>query len=88
MYRLFEKAMLWELIPYERNPIGLVELKGVSKRLRPPRILTEDEFVALLNHCFNPTNPWFSWRAAPDCVSARFSDFAGSRWTSSAWSWW
>jgi hypothetical protein len=44
MYRLFEKAMLWELIPFERNPIGLVELKGVSKRLKPPRILTEEEF--------------------------------------------
>jgi hypothetical protein len=40
--------MLWELIPLERNPMGLVELKGVSKRLRPPRILTEEEFGALL----------------------------------------
>jgi len=38
MYRLFKKAMLWELIPLERNPMGLVELKGVSKRLKPPRI--------------------------------------------------
>jgi hypothetical protein len=35
-------AMLWELVPLERNPMGLVELKGVSRRLRPPRILTEE----------------------------------------------
>jgi len=33
--------MLWESIPLERNRMALVELKGVSKRLRPPRILTE-----------------------------------------------
>jgi hypothetical protein len=51
---LFEKAMLWELIPLERNPIGLVELKGVSKRLRPPRILTEEEFGALRNQLVHP----------------------------------
>src|SRR5215813_10851951 len=54
MYRLFEKAMLWELIPFERNPIGLVELKGVSKRRNPPRILTEEEFVALLKQLLQP----------------------------------
>ena len=54
MYRLFEKAMLWELTPLERNPMGLVELKGVSKRLKPPRILTEEEFVALLNQLDHP----------------------------------
>jgi integrase len=54
MYRLFEKAMLWELVPFERNPIGLVELKGVSRRLKAPRILTEHEFVDLLNQLLQP----------------------------------
>ena len=54
MYRLFEKAMLWELVPLERNPMRLVELKGVSKRLRPPRILTEEEFGAMLNPLVHP----------------------------------
>src|SRR5215475_5998263 len=51
---LFEKAMLWEFIPFERNPMGLVELKGVSKRTKPPRILTEFEFVALLSQLPQP----------------------------------
>ena len=58
MYRLFEKAMLWELTPIERNPMGLVELKGVSKRLRA-RILTEEEFVALFNQLLNRIDRWF-----------------------------
>ena len=54
MHRLFEKAMLWELIPLERNPMSLVELRGVSKRMKPPRILTEKEFGALLNELVHP----------------------------------
>jgi hypothetical protein len=36
MHRLFEKAMLWELIPFERNPISLVELKGVKTAQTTP----------------------------------------------------
>src|SRR5712671_4654484 len=28
MYRLFDKAMLWELPSVERNPMDLVEVKG------------------------------------------------------------
>ena len=32
MYRLFDKAMLWELLNVERNPMDLVEVKGISKR--------------------------------------------------------
>ena len=31
MHLLFEKAMLWELIPIERNPMQLVVLKGSAR---------------------------------------------------------
>jgi len=68
MHRLFEKAMLWESIPLERNRMALVELKGVSKRLRPPRILTEEEFGALLNQLVHPYRCMSSSLAAPDFV--------------------
>ncbi len=87
MYRLFEKAMLWELIPLERNPMGLVELKGVSKRLRPPRILTEEEFGALLNQLVHPYRCMVLLAA---CTGLRVSEVMGLRWsesTSKAWSW-
>lgn len=79
MYRLFEKAMLWELIPYERNPMGLIELKGVSKRLRRPRILTDDEFVALLNQLLHP---YKSMVLLAGCTGLRISEVLGLRWQS------
>jgi integrase len=79
MYRLFEKAMLWELIPYERNPMDLVELKGVSKRLKPPRILTEDEFVRLLNQLLQPYKSMVLLAA---CTGLRISEVLGLRWQS------
>jgi integrase len=79
MFRLFEKAMLWELIPFERNPMSLVELKGVSRRLRPPRILTEDEFVALLNQLLQP---YRSMVLLAGCTGLRISEVLGLRWHS------
>ena len=79
MYRLFEKAMLWELIPFERNPMGLVELKGVSKRTKPPRILTEDELVALLNQF---PQPYKSMVLLAGCTGMRISEVLGLRWPS------
>jgi integrase len=79
VYRLFEKAMLWELIPFERNPMSLVELKGVSRRLRPPRILTEEEFVALLNQLLQP---YRSMVLLAGCTGLRISEVLGLRWQS------
>ena len=78
MYRLFEKAMLWELIPLERNPMGLVELKGVSKRLKPPRILTEEEFGALLNQL---DHPYRCMVLLAGCTGLRVSEVMGLRWS-------
>jgi len=36
MYRLFDKAMLWELLDVQRNPMELIEVKGISKRKKRP----------------------------------------------------
>jgi integrase len=33
MHRLYEKAMLWEIVEWQRNPMQLVEIKGISKRM-------------------------------------------------------
>ena len=32
LHRLFNRAMLWELVPVQVNPMSLVEIKGASKR--------------------------------------------------------
>ena len=78
MYRLFEKAMLWELIALERNPMGLVELKGVSKRKKSPRILTVEEFGALLKEL---VHPYRCMVLLAGCIGLRISEVLGLRWT-------
>jgi len=34
MHRLFERAMFWEVIELGRNPIELVEVKGIPSTSR------------------------------------------------------
>jgi integrase len=36
LFRLFEKAQLWEVLPVQRNPMELVEVKGAAKRRKKP----------------------------------------------------
>jgi integrase len=49
MHLLFERAMLWELIDVQRNPIGLVKLRGTSRRTRKPQIVAPEKFQELLD---------------------------------------
>ncbi len=49
MHRLFEKAMLWEVIAVGRNPMELVEVKGVTKHLKKPVVLTVEQFYLILD---------------------------------------
>jgi integrase len=48
MHLLFERAMLWELIDLQRNPVELVKLRGTSRRTRKPQILDPEKFQELL----------------------------------------
>jgi integrase len=48
MHRLYEKAMLWEMVEWQRNPMELVEVKGISKRRKKPIVLTVEQFYQLL----------------------------------------
>lgn len=54
MHRLFERAMFWELIRTERNPMGLVEIPGSSRRWKRPIILTVDQYFAVLELLIEP----------------------------------
>jgi Phage integrase family len=58
--------------------MALVELKGVSKRLRPPRILTEEEFGALLNQL---VHPYRCMVLLAGCTGLRVSEVMGLRWS-------
>jgi hypothetical protein len=54
MHRLFEKAMLWELVLFDRNPMELVEVKGISKRSKKPIVLDADQCVTLVSSIPEP----------------------------------
>lgn len=45
---LYEKAMPWEMLEWQRNPMDLVEIKGISKRRKRPVILTVEQFFLIL----------------------------------------
>ena len=40
--------MLWEMVEWQRNPMELVEIKGVSKRQKRPIILTVEQYCQIL----------------------------------------
>ena len=48
MHRLYEKAMLWEMVEWQRNPMQLVEIKGISKRQKKPIVLTVEQYCQIL----------------------------------------
>lgn len=58
--------------------MSLVELRGVSKRMKLPRILTEEEFGALLNEL---VHPYHSMVLLAGCTGLRVSEVIGLRWT-------
>jgi integrase len=48
LQRIFEYAMKWEVLETQRNPMQLVEIKGVTKRVRKKIVLTVEQYHALL----------------------------------------
>jgi integrase len=40
--------MLWEMVEWQRNPMELVEVKGISKRRKKPVVLTVEQFYFIL----------------------------------------
>jgi len=40
--------MLWEIVEWQRNPMQLVEIKGISKRKKKPVVLTVEQYYLIL----------------------------------------
>lgn len=49
LHLLIEKAMLWNHLQMDRNPLDLIRLKGASKRAKDLVILTVDQYQQLLD---------------------------------------
>ena len=75
MHTILECAVRWELAP--TNPIAHVRVKGGTKRLRPPMILTIDEFHAVLTQLAQPHR---TMALIAGCLGLRVSEIVGLQW--------
>lgn len=78
MNQLFEKAMLWELMPVERNPMQLVHVKGISKRTKKPIIFAVEQCLALISLL---PEPYRTMVIVAICTGLRVSEILALRWS-------
>jgi len=77
MHMLFNRAMLWELIPIERNPMDLVTIKGVNKRKKKKIVLTIEQFHELREEL---PEPYRTMVTLAICTGLRVSEVLALRW--------
>jgi integrase len=74
---LFEKAMLWEVITVQRNPMELVEIKGSTKRRKKPLVLSPEECLLVLNALSQPHRTMV---LVAVCMGLRVSEILALKW--------
>jgi integrase len=77
MHRLFEKAMLWEMVEWQRNPMQLVEIKGISKRQKKPIVLTVEQFYQILELL---PQPYRTMVIVAQCTGLRAEEVLALEW--------
>jgi integrase len=77
MHRLYEKAMLWEMVEWQRNPMELVEVKGISKRRKKPIVLTVEQFYQLLELL---PQPYRTMVVVAQCIGLRAEEVLALEW--------
>jgi integrase len=73
MHTLYQAALRWEMV--ERNPIDLVHQS--RKRLKTPRVLTPEEFKALLTEL---SEPYKTMVITIACLGLRVCELLGLQW--------
>ena len=77
MHRLYEKAMLWEMVDWQRNPMQLVEIKGISKRRKKPIVLTVEQYCQVL--ALIP-QPYRTMAVVAQCTGLRAEEVLALEW--------
>jgi integrase len=77
MHRLYEKAMLWEIVEWQRNPMQLVEIKGISKRKKKPVVLTVEQYYLIL--ALSP-EPYRTMVVVAQCTGLRAEEVLALEW--------
>jgi integrase len=81
LYRIFSKAELWELTGTP-NPVRLVEIRGVSKRLRRKPVLTVRQVHAIVSQL--PV-PYCHMVRVAQATGLRASEVLGLQWRDVQW---
>jgi len=79
---LWNYAMWKQAIPMQVNPIGLVTVKGASKRVKQPRTLTVEQFHCLVAHL---REPFGTMAVMCICCGLRISECLALRWSDIDW---
>jgi integrase len=79
---LWNYAMWKQDVPMQVNPISLVTVKGASKRIRQPRILTVEQFRLLMPHLREPFN---TLALMCVCFGLRISEALALKWADVDW---
>ncbi len=77
MHVIFECAARWELFNERRNPIGMVRVKGSTKRRKRPMILANETFQAVLASL---PEPYRTMVVVAQCLGLRVSEITGLQW--------
>lgn len=79
---LWSFAMWKQDVPMQVNPISLVTIKGASKRIRKPRVLTVEQFRLLVSHL---REPFGTLALMCVCFGLRISEALALKWTDVDW---
>jgi len=77
LYRLFERAMFWGVIPVQRNAMELVEIKG-ARRAKRPKVLTPEQCLQVLSAL---RQPYRTMVLVALCTGLRVGEILGLKWS-------
>ena len=77
MGRMFKKAMLWELVDVQINPMSLVEIRGVSKRRKKPLVRSVEQVEAIIAKV---QQPYRTMILIAQCTGLRVSEILALQW--------
>jgi integrase len=82
MHIIFECAMRWGIVEAARNPMGLVRIKGATKKVRPRCALTIAQVRTVLNFL---AEPFRTMVTVAVCLGLRVSEIMGLQWEDFNW---
>ena len=70
--------MLWEMVELQRNPMELVEVKGISKRQKKPLVLTVEQYYEILDLL---VEPYRTMVIVAQCLGLRAEEVLALHWS-------